>query len=619
MRRRVTAIVVSFLLCLGCALGVSGCLESDVLVNYVLDPSSENVDYDNPLKTYVPDANATLTAQDIAATTNLSVEEVDKILDDEAVYNTDNGTTDDPAESGTHSSAANSSTTAPQQQQTSDGRHVQSSNNNSSDNGEGGSDGSEQGTDKDPSTGDGDSKATEPGTVYNANGKLENLPIDLTSVCAVGNVATIVLSIAGADYLAGSSEAYLGGKNNQRVFGSQALSSIATCWDNDGTDEGDLDVASIIKLKPSAVLMETGSDTVSSAAQKKLRNAGIALVALPQLASDTYIKKAVRSVGQLFSETTGGASTKRADKYVSLVDDVLKAAKATHGGTVATYNNVDYDNITDANPVNTAAGGPTNWTTFITGWDDDATVTAYFDGKAIFTETGVALAQVGWKTSPVSYYMGCGGAVNNAAAYGSYSASATRLFLNYNENQVSYSWSNLDGNVTVGKDGGSFKQGGTYLLTNACDARDTEAEHHLGSPDFNKVIVKTQTIKDKLTAARKKPLGLYTPGTYQTVTGTSGYGLNLNGELLRCYSVTADDTRNDTLYGILVNPCGLVGTWSEGSMESFLEAVWVAHEFCGYDAAKLEEDIRDFYETFYGYSLTTDELESILDGTYAED
>lgn len=173
----------------------------------------------------------------------------------------------------------------------------------------------------------------------------------------------------------------------------------------------------------------------------------------------------------------------------------------------------------------------------------------------------------------------------------------------------------------MGKDGGSFPQGNTYLLTNAYDARDTESEHHLGSADFNTVIVRNANIQKKLIASRdKSKTGLYTPGTYQTLSSISGYGLDINGKLLRTYSVQTNSSRNDTLYSVLVNPCGYIGSWTEGSMESFLESVWVANQFYDYSDSSLKDDICAFYSDYYGYDLENDVsmLNSILKGSYAE-
>ena len=602
-----------------CATSLSGCLDSPVLVTRVLDPSSSNIDYENPLKNYVEDPNAEQTADDIAATSNATADDIEKTIQDEAIYDTKDTSTDEAAESGKVSKGSNSSTTASKEKSSNKGKKKQSSNNNSAKKDNGGKGGKNQG--KDDASGDGDKDATanDPGNVYNGNGKLENLPTDIESVCAVGEAATMVLSIAGSDYLAGSSKDYLHNSSVKKLFTSDALAKVKTCWKGDGTNSSDIDTSAIIKLKPDAVLAISGQDTVSSSAQKKLREAGISVITLPSMASDSYIKKAVRAVGYIFQEATDGASATKASDYASMVDDVLKAAKDSHGGTVSTYNNVDYDNVTDANPTNSSAGGASNWTVLVTGWESKATVSASFNGKTLFKDSGVATCKIGWKWSPVSYYLGCGGAVNNAAAYGSYSSASVSLFLNYNENQVKYSWSGLSKEVTVGKDGGTFKQGNTHLLTNACSARDSEQEHHLGSSDFNKIIVTTKNIKTKLNKARSKSLGLYTPGSYQTNTSVSGYGLNINGQLLRCYSVTNDASRGDSLYSILVNPSGLMGSWTKGSMESFLEAAWAASEFSGYSKDKLKSAVKEFYSEFYGYSLSDDEYNKIINGDYTED
>lgn len=627
-KRRSALLALAVTLCLCCAFVLTGCLDSPVLVNRVLDPTSDNIDYDNPMKNYVLDPEAILTPQDIAEATEMSVEEIEEVLYDQAVYDTDESkvNTSQAAQSGSLSNATTSQTTAPKQQNTPDGKTAPSSKDNTHDKDDGGSDSGDTGsTDEgsggggdNPEQGEDDTKATEPGTTYNAHGKTEDLPTNVESVCALGDTATMVCSIAGTDRLVGAPEEFLNNANLKKVLGEEALAHVSACWKGSGTATEDIDVPAIIALHPTAVLATTGYAPMTPAIQQELQEAGISIIAMPQLTSDAYIKKTAQVIGHLFTDVTEGASAQKASDYTAMVDSVLDAAKATHGGTVSTYNGVDYNNVTDPNPTNPTAGGPTNWTVLISGWDDDAEATAMYNGEAMFQDTGVALAHVGWKQSPVSYYLGCGGAVNNAAAYATYSSESLRMFLNYNENQVSYSWQNLDEGVSVGKDGGSFRQGGTFLLTNACDARGNETEHHLGSSDFNKVIVKTREIGNKLDAARRNPLGLYTPGAYRTETSVNGYGIVKDSILVRCYSVVTNALRNDTLYDIVVNPCGLAGSWTDGSMESFLEAAWSAHVFCGYDETALRQNITQFYETFYGYTLSTDEVDAILSGDYAQ-
>ncbi len=664
LTRRFMQIAAIAALCLVCACTLAGCLDSPVLVNYVLDPTSDNIDYDNPRKHYVFDSDASLESQDVADSTDANADEVEEVLYDEPIFSDiEEQTAEQPAPSATYAPAQQSQTTTARQV---DAPKAQANRNNAtvvsneeggagqnpnatdvgdvgtgktdpdkdggwsdtpeeaSDPGDGGDDnsGSEANEENDPES-EQDAKVTDPGLVYNGRGKIENLPTDLSSVCAVGNAAVVVASIAGIDCLAGADESFVTSGHARKIFGYEALDDVAVCWSGDGSDSGDIDVDAIAACKPSAVLVVTGSQDVSESAQEALRDRGISLVALPAFISDTYIRKAARAVGRLFSDKTDGASEEKASSYDSFVQSTLDAAKATHGGSVSTYEGVDYDNVTDPNPTRNDAGNPANWTALLTEWDDGAHVQASYGGRVLFEEDGAALAQVGWRWSPVSYYLGCGGAVNNAAAYAMYSSESVRLFLNYNENQMSYSWSGLSDKVTLGKDGGTFKQGGTYLLANACDAQGNDAGHCLGSRDFNKVIASTQDIKDKLERARANPLGLYTPGSYQTTPSISGYGIVLDNQLLRSYSTVTDEARGDTLYDIVVNPCGMLGSWTTGSMESFLEAAWAANVFCGYDAESLHDDIVGYYKQFYGYDLSYDEnlsrneIDAILDGSYA--
>ena len=74
--------------------------------------------------------------------------------------------------------------------------------------------------------------------------------------------------------------------------------------------------------------------------------------------------------------------------------------------------------------------------------------------------------------------------------------------------------------------------------------------------------------------------------------------------------------RGDVPYEIIVNPCGYVGSWTDGSIEAPLEATWIANRFWGLDDTVLADRISSFYETFYdGYEP---DIDKILDGSYAE-
>lgn len=598
---------------------LSGCLESDVLVNKVLNQENGEIDYSNPQKKFIYDKNAKLNIDDAASKYSTTAKNIEKVLEDKPVYSKDAAKKD----------KAEKAQLGKQSDQDKDASKVSDSKSGNKEGTDKSSDGKGKGTAGKNTGGKSDKKSDTPGDdstkkgddsliSYSQYGDLEDLPTDINTVCATGEAATMVLSLAGEGHLIGSSSDFINGATTSKVFASRGINEVKTCWKNDGSSPKDADINAIIKLKPDAVITISGSASITRSDYDKLTAKGIRVIVLPSLASDANIKLAAQAVGKAFSDATDGASTKNATEYKKAVDGVLDKAKSTHGGKVTSYAETDFNNIDET----TTTGGtqkPTDWTVFISGWDKNATVTASFNGKALFKDTGVAYVKTGWKTSPLSYYMGCGGVLNNAAAYGITEVTkGYQPFLIYNENQVSYKWGGLSSSIKVGHNNGTYKTGANAVLSNGYDAAVSgdNKVHYLGSSDFKTVIVPSKTVKKELQAAREKKQGLYSAGSYQELSGTKGYGHNIDGKLLYTYAVTANASRDDVDYDVLVNPSGMAGSWSEGNMESCLESLWIASVYHGYSQSSLKSDVSNFYETVYGYTPSNSELEKILDGSY---
>lgn len=622
VRTRRAGIVLT-LAALGTALSLGGCLESDVLVSYVHDQDKGEVDSTRAEKLYIPDENAALTMKDVATQSSMSVEDLQKALEDQAVHNAD-ANTDEHAEETDYIDKANSLSTARKKKPGAKGGKTKSGDKSNDDDGTGAK-GDNDGSDLDTShNGNQNSSVDASNNVYDSSyGNLEDLPTDLTSVCAVGEAATITLSIGGAGTLAGSSEAYLSNTTVTKAFANQGIKDAAVCWEDDGMDAGEAKTKKIINANPDAVLVLSGAETLTPDQEKALGDAGIRVIVIPSMASDDNITTAVTAVGRLFKEATEGASVERASAYKRTVSSTLATAKSAHGGGVATYGERDYNDANNKQKsVSNVMSNP-NWCVYLSDWNASATVSATAYGDTLFTRVkGVASTYTGWDWSPLPYYMSCGGTINNAAAYGdSFRTTGKRAFLQYNENQITYDWIAPPSGVSLSANGHTFANAsGTAVLANgydAYDSKDATAAHVLGQSDFNKVFVRTKGIKKALEAAQDD--GLYAPVGWSQVSNISGYGLIVGSKLLNAYTVKPDASREDTGYDVIVNPTGMVGSWTTGSMEAHLEALWIAHEY--YPQKVTEDDVRtaiqDFYTTFYGYTPTGSELDKVLDGSYA--
>ena len=414
------------------ALCLTGCLESDVLVNYVLDQENGEVDYDNPEKLYVADPKAEMSFDDISEELKDDTETLEDIEKDLAV-STDESNTDQEAEDAKLADTGTSLSTAAKEKK-GDGENKK-----------GKGDDEDEGDDVDDETpGKKNADVDAENNVYDGSfGEVTDLPEDVETVCAVGNAATITLSIGGEGTLVGTSAEYKSDPEISKVFSVRGLDDAAVCWSKDGDSE-DADIKKIIKASPDAVVVTSGEDSLTVAQERKLGDAGIRVIVLPAPTSDTNIRNAVKAVGQLFSDATDKESVERAKSYTSTVSDALSIAESAHGGGIATYQRRNYNDAENlAKKTSEETMSDPNWSVFVTDWDAKATVSASFDGVTLFKNVkGVASTWTGWSWSPVSYYMSCGGTINNAAAYGDLVRDpAQRTFVQFSEKVVDYTWS----------------------------------------------------------------------------------------------------------------------------------------------------------------------------------
>ncbi|MDO4501693.1 MAG: hypothetical protein Q4D06_00780 [Coriobacteriia bacterium] len=611
-----------------CTVALSGCLESDVLVNYVHDQQNGTVDPTRKEKIYVPDENAAQTMENVATASHQTTEELHKTIKDQAALS-DKRNTEKKAEKTRKTKVQDSPSTAPKSKPKKDGTPKKKPAKKSD-----GKKDQEQTTPPKPTTpeeqGNRNSKVTEKNNVHDSSmGNTEDLPKDVMKACATGEAATMVMSLGGKGALAGSSKEYLANSHINKVFKDRDVAKAATCWSGYGAGSKSFDADKVIKSAADTVFVISGLNTLTPAQEKKLGRAHVRVVVLPALTSDTNIRTAMTIVGKCFSKATDGASEKAAKAYAETVDAALADAKNAHGGKVATYAERDYNNAgTSFKTVSGSMPDP-NWCLYVNDWDEDAVVSASYEGKSVCSNArGVATTYVGWTWSPISYYLSCGGALNNGAAYGEKRyTSIHRAVLQFSENMVSYSWTRKPADVTLGGKGGAFDDHDSSLMNgyDAVDSPSLNDAHPIGQSDFTKMIVRTKQIKKAVTEAQGA--NLYAPASFLRLNGVQGYGVEVDGKLMYTYSTRKDTTHTtddgqvmDTGYQVVVNPEGLVGSWTAGSMESFLEALWISSEYYpdAVSTSHVKTRIADFYQQFYGYEPTDDELSNILSGSYAK-
>ena len=613
------------------ALLLCACKPSDAIVERIYDQSSSNIDYDNPNKIFIPDETAKVTVEDLHFDKkNLpKKEEVKRDLPDtqgkknaEKVKRVEHDPKSPSKKKAPSNSGKKKGTDTKKAGETGDKKKKKES----APKGNKAGGGTEPGKSPDAETGshsyDMDDDSYQNRTYDSRYGDTEDLPDDATTVAAIGELATMTQVLGKTGTLVGSSEDYLAQDAIKAVFADKGVKKIKAIWSGDGTKTTGKEVDAIIDLAPDALVVYPGQLTSKQERVIAQNCPETAVITAPQPTSMDNIKAGMSILAKLLKKSTDGQSQDIRKEYDKFVDDVVDEAQDSHGGGVVTYDAIDYNSSDETNPAKASNLSDTDplWTLYISNWDEDARVTATYQGSTLFTDTGAAYTRTGWAWSPLSYFMSVGGVINNAAAYGSLSTNTVQPVLGINENQVSFKWNDFSVDTDEKRGGGSFTRYRAYhVLMNARDAADSSVAsetHPLGSDDFDTVIVKNKSIKDALKEARDEEDGLYTMYESATTGQTTGYGRVVNGKEGK--SIVWTTVKGDAGYKILVNPCGYVGSWTDGSLESPLEALWVASEFHGHPVSSLEEKIEEFYDTFYGYDVSS-KTSKIISGAYAEE
>ncbi len=450
-------------------------------------------------------------------------------------------------------------------------------------------------------------------------------PPKVNRIAAYGDAAVIVQMVGGQGALVAADKTLLSSKFTT-VFGDEGASKIAKGWSDDGS-ASKINVDAIIKAKADTVLCFDSDyqKDMSDADRKKLKKAGISFTVIPALTNTTYIKTAVTKVGEMLSEANeigqAGNTEKIASDYEKFVDKLISKCVSANGGTLAgkkTYENKneeDYSYDEDA-----------PFTLLIDDWDSNARFSRKYRGASVTSTSGVALSTIGWKSTPVSYYIQAGGLINNAA-YKSTSTSAGKMVVwQYNTYQLSIeksSWSVAPKNVAAASL--NVANWDFTLLTTARNQAGNKVGSSFGTSDFPVVIAGTNAIKKNFVASARKSGSLYYPYSMVKDELMDTFGLKANGKDVLWSSVGVDGSKatenvfsssSDVADAVLVNPHGLFSSWLTGSVESVLEAAWVSDVANGSGAAvDYESYIEEFYKDFYRYDeMSSSDVSTIVGG-----
>lgn len=472
--------------------------------------------------------------------------------------------------------------------------------------------------------------------VVDATGAFTDPP-KLESVAATGSIAVMVQMVGGKGALAAADEATIEGELG--VFPSADTKKVVQGWKGGGSAEA-IDAKAIVSSGADAILVTSSEyqDGFSKSARKALSKAGIACVTVYDPVNSTHVKSDVEVIAEMLAESTkasnstgaGGTGTLEvSDAYKEYHDDVVNACIEANGGKLASANDTVYEG---KNKKRYSFDSGSRYTLLVDGFDESAVYSKTVSGWRPSCN-GVALTTLGWSHSPVSFYIQAGGLINNAAAL-SADGNSKRIFaFQFNTNGLPMQKGNWDfsasgeaartENVSV-SDGNGWKR---TVFNTGLDPAGNGAARSFGSKRFPKMIATSARARSKIVANSKDDDGLYHP--YKMVSADSnGVSVNFIGKLTSgggtIYSsigVDAEGTATDWSGkqipedAIEVNPVGLGGSWTAGTVEAFLEAAWVNDVVAdNEEKVGLRGYVEDFYKKFYKHALSGSEYKSILDG-----
>ncbi len=402
--------------------------------------------------------------------------------------------------------------------------------------------------------------------IVDASGRTVTVPENVGSVVAAGAAAQMVEMIGGAGKLMAADSALLSSSLAKTAFSD--ISSVKTWWSGNGNEGmSAVDFSALLAAKPDVCLEISGSNVFSSSQTSQLTQTGIAYVVLPALSSQKNLENAVTLVGQMF----GDAGAAKAQEYNSWVESTVKSVNGK------------------------AASGMTGL--YISEWDDNAQYTL----NSVLTilgntnkGSGLAVAYSPKMNQLISTFMDTAGVTNESTRESSmhrdsdyvYVCPQFRLFKAIVSGAKATYYS------------GDGEYGSKFDLFIA--RQDSSSVYtRLGSSAYPAIIVKDDDIKDKIKN-----------NWFWNYHETSGDGFIAQDIVVSGVAKPVNSV--EAPYNIYVNPQGMV-SWADGSVESPLEAYWVASKFAGsYSISEVKQQTSSFYQKFFGCTLSASQLTAIF-------
>lgn len=418
-------------------------------------------------------------------------------------------------------------------------------------------------------------------TVTDADGKEVTVPKSVKKVAAVGPVASMVEMLAGDGYLVGSSSDFVSNSLAKQIFSDVKEGDVATWWSGDGDsqmDNGSVNGSkfkALLKSGIQVVFTVSGYDSFSSKQETAMTNAGITIVPIDLCSSMTGLENSVTFMGKII----GGNAKTVANNYNNWIDSTV---------------------VSDVGSKTKSENG--KYSVFISDWVNTS-YTLKGNYKGLPSAAGISSsgkgsgAAVAWSSSKdalISDFMKVANVTNEATADSAY-GKTEEVYVTPMFNQLtpvfasSGSYAYYDDTVASSAD--------LFVSHNITDSTYTL----LGDSSFPAIIVADSSIKTKI---KNSWFWENHGGVSGSVAYKAGYKNPSTGDVY--YSSIIDD------YNIYVNPTG-VSSWAEGSVESPLEAYWIAYKFYGkYSLKNMYTYVEKFYKDYFHASLTDSQVKTIL-------
>ncbi len=655
--RNRTSMIVLVLLAGVLAFTLSGCKDTMRLTEILYDQEADTVDYDNPTKVLVQDPNAEETSDQLPL-----IEKDVNDPEEETPEEPDYGEDESDMEIAGVVFGTSPSTT--QYASTEGGTGVAQGGPSAEDEEElGGADQEIAGENGEVSGGGGDVETPgEPGgdtgsegdiggttgarsggnsTFYNEFGDFTEPPVGIDYVAAVGEAATIVSMLAGDQGALLYTDAEWASRANlSKVLGNKYNDDVVVAWNEDG-DDYDLSEEMLQVMiddeRLEAVIVTSGEKTLTEEQSDRLQEAGITVISgLPDLKTAANIRSAVNFLGATFAsgDNANVHAEQLANEYVDFHDRILSNA-AAYADT-----SLDESNMQSGLPV--LSSSENMFTVYVSDWVDGVTYIGSSSNKiegGLNASNGVGIVELGYQWSPLSYYLSVGGAINTASQ--SSEVSGTSLLWQFGHGYITVYESDLSSSTranplvstyqVVGDQGYQKIYFTSSHLRTSSDYTDG-GMRGAGTSYFPYVIVNNQATKAKLEADRDSSANsLYKIYNREPFASGNVYYVGPpatagNAPLFSTAGVTASQTSmgdNSTLYAplsgvgytgytVVTNPHGMFESWTDGTIESVLETAWISNLYHGGD--DLYPIVYEFYSTFYGHSLSSDEYQMIING-----